>query len=103
MEQVNKLKKLTGLSETERKIETAKIVKNKSSVFQKDEMTKRNFYLQLFRTYNELPFKETIQSFVKVFNDVFVKEKPQVCQKYFLTEVNICELDTSDRHHHELH
>jgi hypothetical protein len=45
MEQVNKLKKLTGLSETERKIETAKIVKNKSSVFQKDEMTKRNFYL----------------------------------------------------------
>lgn len=45
MEQVNKLTKLTGLSETERKIETQKIVKNKSSIFQKDEMTKRNFYL----------------------------------------------------------
>lgn len=39
-----------------------------------------------------------MQSFVKVFNDVFVKEKPQVCQKYFLTEVNIVELDTRDRY-----
>lgn len=37
-----------------------------------------------------------MQSFVKVFNDVFVKEKPQVCQKYYLTEVNIVELDTRD-------
>ena len=37
-----------------------------------------------------------MQSFVKVFNDVFVKEKPQVCQKYFLTEVNILELNTRD-------
>lgn len=53
-----------------------KIIENKSSVFSKEEITKRNFYLQLFRTYSELPFLETIQSFVKVFNDVFVKEKP---------------------------
>ena len=37
-----------------------------------------------------------MQSFVKVFNDVFVKEKPQVCNKYYLTEVNIVELDTRD-------
>ena len=37
-----------------------------------------------------------MQSFVKVFNDVFVKEKPQICQKYYLTEVNVLELDTRD-------
>ena len=29
---------------------------------------------------------------------MFVKEKPQICQKYYLTEVNIVELDTTDRH-----
>ena len=51
-------------------------MENKSSIFQKEEITKRNFYLQLFRTYCEIPFEETMQSFVKVFNDVFVKEKP---------------------------
>lgn len=66
-------------------------------------MTKRNFYLQLFRTYCELPFEETMQSFVKVFNDVFVKEKPQVCHKYFLSEVRILELDTRDENCHEMH
>ena len=43
-----------------------------------------------------------MQSFVKVYNDVFVKEKPQVCQKYFLTEVNIIELDTRDKHSHQM-
>lgn len=31
-----------------------------------------------------------------MFNDVFVKEKPQICQKYYLTEVDIIELDTRD-------
>ena len=28
---------------------------------------------------------------------MFVREKPQVCQKYFLTEVNIAELDQRER------
>jgi hypothetical protein len=80
-----------------------KLLKNKSSIFQKDEISTRNFYLQLFRTYCELPFHETMQSFAKVFNDVFVKEKPQVCQKYFLTEVNILELDLRDKYSHEVY
>jgi len=43
-----------------------------------------------------------MQSFSKVFNDVFVKEKPQVCHKYYLTEVCILELDTRDDHCHHL-
>ena len=67
---------MEGLSDMEKKRKTINIIENKSSVFQKEEITKRNFYLQLFRTYWELPFQETMQSFVKVFNDVFVKEKP---------------------------
>lgn len=37
-----------------------------------------------------------------MFNDVFVKEKPQVCQKYYLTEVNIVELDTKDPYFTEM-
>jgi hypothetical protein len=90
------MRNLDGLSELEKKKKALNLIENKSTVFQKEEITKRNFYLQLFRTYCELPFQETMQSFVKVFNDVFVKEKPQVCQKYYLTEVNIVELDTRD-------
>ena len=43
-----------------------------------------------------------MQSFVKVFNDVFVKEKPQICQKYFLTEVNIVELNLTEKNAHEM-
>jgi len=61
---------------TAAKGETKFFTETKGSIFPKGEMTKRNFYLQLFRTYCELPFEETMQSFVKVFNDVFVKEKP---------------------------
>lgn len=82
--------------------ETKFFTETKGSIFPKGEMTKRNFYLQLFRTYNELPFEETMESFVKVFNDVFVKEKPAVCHKYFLSEVRILELDTRDENCHEM-
>jgi hypothetical protein len=91
------MQKLQGISEEEKRLKMSKIIKDKSTIYQRTEITKRNFYLQLFRTYCELPYKETIASFVKVFNDVFVKEKPQVCQKYFLTEVNIIELDMAMR------
>lgn len=76
METNIKIKNLDGLPEAEKKREMMKIMENKSTIFQKEEITKRNFYLQLFRTYCEVPFQETMQSFVKVFNDVFVKEKP---------------------------
>jgi len=76
METKSKMKALEGLNEAEKKKEMVKLMENKSSIFQKDEITKRNFYLQLFRTYCQLPFEDTMQSFVKVFNDVFVKEKP---------------------------
>jgi hypothetical protein len=48
---------MENMSELEKKREELKgLENNKSSVFQKDEITKRNFYLQLFRTYCELPF-----------------------------------------------
>jgi hypothetical protein len=38
-------KKLENLSDLEKKREELKGLENKSSVFQKDEITKRNFYL----------------------------------------------------------
>jgi hypothetical protein len=56
----DKLKKMDGLSEIQKKKEKMKLIENKSSVFSKEEITKRNFYLQLFRTYSDLPFQETI-------------------------------------------
>lgn len=31
-------------------------------------------------------------NYIKIFNDVFTKEKPMLHQKYFLTEVQIVEL-----------
>jgi hypothetical protein len=40
------------------------------------EMSKRNFYLQLFRVYAELPFSELLENFIQVYKDVFIKEKP---------------------------
>jgi len=46
-----KMKGLEGLSEAEKKKEMVKLLENKSSIYPKDEITKRNFYLQLFRTY----------------------------------------------------
>ena len=48
------------------------------------ELNKRNFYLQLFRTYSELPQEEILTTFQSVYNDVFYKEKPITIQKYFL-------------------
>ena len=51
---------MDGLSEIQKKKEKMKLIENKSSVFSKEEITKRNFYLQLFRTYSDLPFQETI-------------------------------------------
>ena len=55
------------------------------------DLTKRNFYLQLFRTYSDLPFEEIQKNFMQVFQDVFLKEKPLTTQKYFLCEVAIVE------------
>lgn len=71
-----KMKSLDHLSEEQRQAEMVKLMENKSSIFQKQEITQRNFYLQLFRTYCELPFQDTMQTFAKVYNDVFVREKP---------------------------
>ena len=47
---------MVGKSNSGKKKEKMKLIENKSSVFSKEEITKRNFYLQLFRTYSDLPF-----------------------------------------------
>lgn len=56
MEINKKIEKLNGLSEIQKEREASKLIENKSSVISKEEITKRNFYLQLFRTYSDLPF-----------------------------------------------
>lgn len=55
-------------------------------------MNKRNFYLQLFRTYSELPYEDILKSFAQVYSDVFYKEKPLTTQKYFLCQVAVIEI-----------
>ena len=59
---------------------------------EEEDVTRRNFYLTLFRLYSDIPFHDCLQSFAKIFNDVFVFEKPGSIQKYFLTEVQVVEL-----------
>ena len=61
-------------------------------VVQSEDITRRNFYLTLFRLYAALPFQECMQSFAKIYNDVFIHERPSCVQKYSLTEVLITEM-----------
>ena len=58
-----------------------------------DELNKRNFYLSLFNIYSAIPIGECLHSFSKIFNDVFVMEKPLNVQKYFLTECMVVEMN----------
>jgi hypothetical protein len=60
-----------------------------------EDLNKRNFYLSLFNIYSSLPFTECLASFTKIFNDVFVLEKPLNVQKYFLTECQVVEMNES--------
>ena len=53
---------------------------------------KRNFFLVLFRMYNDLPFQLAMESFSKVYNEVLIKEIPSVITKYALCELQIAEL-----------
>ena len=48
----------------------------------KTAFSKRNFFLVLFRMYNELPFEVVMENYAKVYNLVFIKEKPSVKTKY---------------------
>ena len=59
---------------------------------EEEDVTRRNFYLTLFRLYSDIPFHDCLQSFAKIFNDVFVFEKPGSIQKYYNV---VCMLDLS--------
>ena len=62
------------------------------SVVASDDQTRRNFYLTLFRLYSAIPFRDCANSFSKIFNDVFVHERPSCVHKYSLTEVMVAEM-----------
>lgn len=63
---------------------------------QSEEITRRNFYLTLFRLYSAIPFNDCIKSFSKIFNDVFIHERPSCVHKYSLTEVMVTEMLQAD-------
>lgn len=52
-----------------------------------NEKNKRNFLLSLFRMYSQLPFDACVTNFVKVYNDVFVKEASGTSNKYQMMEL----------------
>ena len=61
--------------------------------FQDEPNSKRNFYYRLFQIYSELSFDECMSSYSKIFNDVFVFEKPLSVQRYYVTEVQVVEVN----------
>jgi hypothetical protein len=63
-----------------------------------EETQRRNYFYKLFRIYDTLPFNSCVEAYYKVFNDVFILEKPSVVQRYFITEVNIVELNEQKLH-----
>ena len=42
------------------------------------KFTKRDFLIELFKEYNNLPITKSLSNFAKVYNDVFVREIPSV-------------------------
>jgi len=56
------------------------------------KFSKRDFLLELFKEYNKLPIKKSLQNFAFVFNDVFLREIPSVMASYCLFEIQIVEL-----------
>ena len=68
----------------------------KSLVVQSEDVTRRNFYLTLFRLYAAIPMQDCLKSFTKIFNDVFIHERPSCVHKYSLTEVMVAEMLQAD-------
>lgn len=60
---------------------------------------RRNYYYNLFRIYDYLPFNSCMQSYMKIYNEVFMQEKPVVVQRYFVTEVKVVELNENQLGH----
>ena len=54
--------------------------------------TKRDFLIELFKEYNNLPIQKSLSNFAKVYNDVFVREIPSVMASYALLEIQITEI-----------
>jgi hypothetical protein len=51
--------------------------------------------MSLFKIYWDLPFDTCLVNFAKIYNDVFSFEKPQNVQKYYITEVQLVEFDST--------
>ena len=56
------------------------------------KFSKRDFLIELFKEYNNLPIQKSLNNFAKVYNDVFVREIPSVMASYSLLEIEIAEI-----------
>jgi len=54
--------------------------------------SRRECYYNLFRIYSELNFDALMRVYTKIYNDVFIREKPLIIQKYHVSEIKILEL-----------
>jgi len=67
---------------------------------QNEEFQKRHLYLLLFKMYETLPIDSCFTNFAKVFNEVFVKERPLIMTRYSLTQICLAELESQDQQLH---
>ena len=49
--------------------------------------------MSLFNIYSGLSLSELLTSYAKIYNDVFVQEKPMSVYKYFLTQTMVVEMN----------
>ena len=54
---------------------------------------KRHLYLLLFRMYEKMPVDYCLSNFSKVFNEVFIRERPAILTQFNLTQAMIGELE----------
>ena len=61
------------------------------------KFSKRDFLMELFKEYNNLPIQKSLSNFAKVYNDVFVQEIPHNMTNYALFEIQIIEMSNMNQ------
>ena len=72
--------------------ENAKGVVNPMDYIDPFKFSKRDFLMELFKEYNNLPIQKSLANLAKVYNDVFVRDTPSLMATYALFEIQIAEI-----------
>ena len=56
------------------------------------KFSKRDFLMELFKEYNNLPLQKSLANLAKVYNDVFVRDTPSLMATYALFEIQVAEI-----------